>query len=403
MRVRLEPRARTPRRQLDEILAPHGLVAREGPGGILQIVRAPSPCGAALVANRAEPDGRTIGHDARARCRPTRNGSPSRRRCRGGEPIAGVAEETVNRRELTTMPAGLVDDPRSGDPFDAARRARGRLPQRVRGEGQPLSSRRGRCRRGLDVVAAARAGAESASVSMFTTQLLESATLRAGAYARTYGDRLGPQLELTLREGARDRLHVNGTVSNTAATIVAEGPIGGGARLVDRGGSSEPAGMARRGSRVAVPVFGFSDAMGKLVFDVTRPPPARILAAGRQSRVDVDEDVEGGRRFSGPRERQSRTSRGARRSVRRAVLTQRAYLIRQVLRPSIELGPTRWSTGRQLGDQDAASACLQSGAQLGRTTWNDGDRSAAGMDTIRVLNLQTQAPGTGSPFLPAFG
>ena len=39
MRVRVEPRASSPRAQLDELLAPHGLAAERGPGGVIQIVR----------------------------------------------------------------------------------------------------------------------------------------------------------------------------------------------------------------------------------------------------------------------------------------------------------------------------------------------------------------------------
>ena len=38
MSVREEPVSRDPRRALDEILAPHGLIAREGPGGVLVVV-----------------------------------------------------------------------------------------------------------------------------------------------------------------------------------------------------------------------------------------------------------------------------------------------------------------------------------------------------------------------------
>ena len=42
LRVQSEPRARTARHVLDELLAPHGLEAREGPGGVIQIVWADS-------------------------------------------------------------------------------------------------------------------------------------------------------------------------------------------------------------------------------------------------------------------------------------------------------------------------------------------------------------------------
>src|SRR5262245_40347454 len=41
MRVTAEPRASTPRRQLDELLAPHGLKAEPGPGRVILVVRDP--------------------------------------------------------------------------------------------------------------------------------------------------------------------------------------------------------------------------------------------------------------------------------------------------------------------------------------------------------------------------
>ena len=40
MRVTVEPRATNPRQQLDEILAPNGLSAESGPGGVILVVRA---------------------------------------------------------------------------------------------------------------------------------------------------------------------------------------------------------------------------------------------------------------------------------------------------------------------------------------------------------------------------
>ena len=91
------------------------------------------------------------------------------------EPIAGVAEETVNRRELTTMPAGLVDDPV---------RAIQSMPRVApvddyRSEFVVRASPFRHAEVVVDGVSTSwlrHAPAESASVSMFTTQLLESAT-----------------------------------------------------------------------------------------------------------------------------------------------------------------------------------------------------------------------------------
>ena len=383
MRVRLEPRARTPRDQLDEILAPHGLVAREGPGGILQIVRAPSP--SELPSSPiTPPDNQTISTMLvplpiyKERITVT---SP----LPWWEPIAGVTEEMVNRRELATMPAGLVDDPV---------RAIQSMP-RVAPVGDHRSEfvvRASPFRHAEVVVDGVstswlrHAPAESASVSMFTTQLLESATLRAGAYARTYGDRLGPQLELTLREGARDRLHVNGTVSNAAATIVAEGPIGGARGSWIAAARQSLLEWPGEDLGFAVPVFGFSDALGKIVFDVTARHQLGFSLLAGQSLVDVDEDGQGGPQI----QRAARTSVAniSWRSMvgSTTVLTQRAYLIRQeTVKPADELVyRAALATRIPIG-------VLQSGAQLGRTTWNDGDRSTPVWTRSGYVNLQTRA------------
>jgi hypothetical protein len=383
MRVRLEPRARTPRAQLDEILAPHGLVAREGPGGILQIVRAPSP--PELPSSPiTPPDGRTISTmlvplpTYKERITVT---SP----LPWSEPIAGVTEETVNRRELSTMPSGLVDDPV---------RAIHSMPRVApvgdyRSEFVVRASPFRHAEVVVDGVSTSwlrHAPTESASVSLFTSQLLESATLRAGAYARVYGDRLGPQLELTLREGARDRVHVNGTVSNTAATIVAEGPIGqargswiAAARQSLLEWPGEDVGSA-------VPVFGFSDAVGKIVFDASpRQQLGLSLLAGR-SLVDVDEDVQRGPQFQ-PAARTSVANISWRSMVgSTTVLTQRAYLITQeIVKPADEMVyRAALATRTPIG-------VLQSGAQLGRTTWHDGDRSAPVWTRSVYVNLQARA------------
>ena len=59
MRVRVEPMVSFPRAQLDELLAPHGLAAERGPGGVIQIVRRrPTPAARARAATAAPPGSR---------------------------------------------------------------------------------------------------------------------------------------------------------------------------------------------------------------------------------------------------------------------------------------------------------------------------------------------------------
>jgi hypothetical protein len=115
---------------------------------------------------------------------------------------------------------------------------------------------------------------------------LERATLHAGAYPHRYGDRLGAQLDLKLREGSRTENHVRGALSASNASLVAEGPLGGSAR-----GSWL---FALRKSYLDWPVrrllgesggtaFAFADAHAKLVYDyrsstLDRPPSTLRLS-----------------------------------------------------------------------------------------------------------------------------
>jgi hypothetical protein len=377
MRVLAEPRAATPRDQLDEILAPHGLVVREGPGGVLQVVRAPR--GRAPRESSTAPEPLPVYNERITVMSPWP----------WWEPIAGGVETFVNRQELTAMPAGLVDDPIKAihsmprvAPVDDYRsefvvRASPFRHAEVVVDGVSTSWLR-------------HAPAESASVSMFTTQLLESATLRAGAYARTYGDRLGPQLELTLREGSRDRVHVNGTVANTAATVVAEGPIGqarGSWIAAARQSLLEWPGEDPGSS---VQVFGFSDALGKLVLDVnSRHQLGFSLLAGR-SRVDADEpddDVESSSAIQ-PAARTSVANLSWRSALgSTTVLTQRAYLIRQEPSP----GTSEEMVYRAALVSKTPLGMLQTGAQLGKTTWDGRESSASAWTRSGYVNLQARA------------
>ncbi len=61
MRVAAEPRSRAPRQVLDEVLAPHGLVAREGPGGVLVVVAGAAAGGHGAIEGRVLARGGRLG------------------------------------------------------------------------------------------------------------------------------------------------------------------------------------------------------------------------------------------------------------------------------------------------------------------------------------------------------
>jgi hypothetical protein len=393
LRVRVEPRASTPRAQLDEILASAGLETRKGPGGTLQIVRARA-AGAERSSRTPHPE---VGEAASSPAGPLRlyderiTVTPPR----WWDPAAGVSEGTVIQHELRSMNGDGVDDPL---------RAIQSMP-RVAPLGDFRSEfivRASPFRHAEVVVEGVstswlrHAPDQSASVSMFTTQVVESATLRAGAYPRTYGERLGPQLEVTFREGSREGLHVQGTVANTATALVAEGPIGhtrGSWIAAARMSTFEWPGEHLQSNRP----FGFADAMGKLVLDVSsRHQLGLSLLAGR-SRVDDEENVA------------SSSSTAASAHTALASLTWRSLLgpatmithrvsaIRQGLvgeradSASAARGIDEEVTYRVAMVKSTPFGVLESGAQVNRTAWlRDGHPSATSWTRAGYVHLAWQ-------------
>ena len=135
------------------------------------------------------------------------------------------------------------------------------------------------------------------SITMLTPLLVERATLRTGAYPRRHGDRLGPELDLTLREGSRAEVTVRGVVATDQAALVAEGPIGGvesaesarGSWLVSaRQSFMEWPPEKSTASRTA---FGFRDAAAKLVFDVRPAQQLALTLVGGTSAVDHEDNL----------------------------------------------------------------------------------------------------------------
>ena len=68
---------------------------------------------------------------------------------------------------------------------------------------------------------------DTGSIAMINSDVLDRASLMAGAHPQRQGDWLGATLDFGLREGSRDRVQVRGAASATTASIVLEGPLGG--------------------------------------------------------------------------------------------------------------------------------------------------------------------------------
>ena len=125
---------------------------------------------------------------------------------------------------------------------------------------------------------------DGGSIAMLNGDILDGITLLNGSYPQRYGNRLGAELDFHMREGSRDRTQLRVGVSGTDASIVAEGPLGGG-----KAGSWL---VSARKSYLELLLkqineddddfgFGFSDVQSKLVYDVVARAPRSSSASSR--------------------------------------------------------------------------------------------------------------------------
>jgi hypothetical protein len=284
MRVVSEPRATAPRKQLDELLQPHGLRAEAGPGRVILIVR-DRPSADHSASKPAQPVTRKSGTQGTTAYvdRIVVRGSRS-------EPMdLGVSETTFDRNALRA--AGSILD---GDGLQAIHE----MP-RVAAVDDFRSefSVRGSPYRHIGIVIDGVATPwlqhsvygrkDAGSLSMFGSDILDGATLQAGAYPRRYGDALGAQLELRLKEGSRESTRLAATAGGTSGAFVGEGPIGSEGRGSWIAGvrNSYRTWPARRFSTGDVG-FAFVDAHAKLVYDVSPSQQVSLTALGGRSALD---------------------------------------------------------------------------------------------------------------------
>ncbi len=111
---------------------------------------------------------------------------------------------------------------------------------------------------------------DGGSIGMINSDILTSVSLMNGSYPQRFGNHTGAQVEMTMREGSRDRAQGRLAISGSNAAIVGEGPLGRGHRaswlfsarksyldlLIDQ--VSDYDNLA----------FGFTDLAGKVVADL---------------------------------------------------------------------------------------------------------------------------------------
>jgi hypothetical protein len=111
---------------------------------------------------------------------------------------------------------------------------------------------------------------DGGSIAMVNSESLGSISLLPGGYPQRTGRRLGAQIDMTTRDGNRDKFHGRAGLSGTSATFLGEGPLAGG-----RGSwlasfrRSYLDYLIKRIEPDAGFAFGFYDGQAKVVFDVT--------------------------------------------------------------------------------------------------------------------------------------
>ncbi len=211
------------------------------------------------------------------------------------------------------------------------------------------------------------------SIAMLPGPVVEHATLSAGAYPHFFDDRIGPQLEMTIREGSRERFALRGAIGGTNTLVVGEGPLGRAARgswlVAARQSYSEWPSERLASARTA---FGFADMVGKLVYDVRSTQRVDVSVIGGISNIDED-DAAPPNGLGGGTSEASLVNVGWRTLVGPAlVVSQRAFLARQGFVNEYHGGGDRdRGYNTDLGyradlRRSFASALLESGVQITR-------------------------------------
>jgi hypothetical protein len=270
MKVRAEPKASEPRSVLDEVLAPHGLVAKPGPGGALVVVKRAT---AATSRSTAAGDPLRLGFDDVADVAgdgPADPDAPGTHRL-GADDVMKTPGAIDNVfRALQVMP-GIT----AAGFFGTRIAVRGGAPD------QNLT-----VMDGVEIHNPFRLFGAVASFNPLTVSRFE---LLAGAFPAQFGDRLSSLLLVDTRDGRRDdAFGGSASASATDASALLEGRLpgpGDGSWLVAGRGTYYDL-VAERFLGEGLPRFG--DVQLKLAW---RTPGGRRLAfTAWRSREDTDGD-----------------------------------------------------------------------------------------------------------------
>jgi hypothetical protein len=271
MKVREEPKATEPRLVLDELLVPHGLVAKPGPGGAWVVVkRASAPTGRRTAAGDPLRLGFDDGADVAGAVEPSDPNAPGTIRFGAGDVMKTPGAIDNVFRALQVMP-GIT----AAGFFETRMAVRGGAPD------QNLTV--------MDGVEIHNPFRLFGAVAGFNPQTVSRFELLAGAFPAQFGDRLSSLLLVDTRDGRRDQKFAgSASASATDASAVLEGRLpgpGDGSWLVAGRGTYYDL-VAERFLGEGLPRFG--DLQLKLAW---RAPRGRRLAfTAWRSRESSDGD-----------------------------------------------------------------------------------------------------------------
>jgi hypothetical protein len=111
---------------------------------------------------------------------------------------------------------------------------------------------------------------DGGSIAMINSETLGSVALHPGSYAQRTGRQLGAQVDLTTREGNREKFRGRAGLSGTSATFLGEGPLadGRGSWLVSARRSYLDY-LIKRIEPDASFAFGFYDGQARVIYDLS--------------------------------------------------------------------------------------------------------------------------------------
>jgi hypothetical protein len=132
---------------------------------------------------------------------------------------------------------------------------------------------------------------DGGSIGMINSDILASVSLLNGSYPQRFGNRTGAQVEMTLREGSRDRSQARVALSGSSASIVGEGPIGRGRRAswLFSARKSYLDLLIKQVADNEAFAFGFEDVATKLVVDVTSRHQVQVSGLAGRAKLDADQ------------------------------------------------------------------------------------------------------------------